>query len=119
MPPRKCTFYNYETVIESVIPKQGDYVITKEERDKILTASLNLTLAVRTLLPEEYQKKLLDHICKLESSLGHVFYGVSEQVEEEGAIVEYVTTHEIIEPLYTREEVLKKINETVTKAFTE
>ena len=118
MPPRKC-MYAYETIIESIIPKQGDYVITKEERDKILTASLNLTLAVRTLLPEEYQKKLSDHICKLESSLGHVFYGVSEQVEEEGTIVEYVTTHEIIEPLYTREEVLKKINETVTKAFTE
>lgn len=92
-----CATYDYKEVnkmrdiiIMQPTPKEGDYVISPEERDRILSAVSDLTVG-SDKLPTEYQEKLRN----LTSLLYWILNDQIEQSDEEGDIIDYVFTHRI------------------------
>ena len=79
-----------DIIVHLTAPKEGDYVISPEERDRILSAVSDLTVGVDKL-PKEYQEKLRN----LTSLLYWILNDQIEQSDEEGDIIDYVFTHRI------------------------
>lgn len=79
-----------DIIVHLTTPKKGDYVISPEERDRILSAVSDLTVGVDKL-PKEHQEKLRN----LTSLLYWILNDQIEQSDEEEDIIDYVFTHRI------------------------
>lgn len=83
-----------DIIVHLTTPKEGDYVISPEERNRILSAVSDLSIEINKL-PKEYQEKLRKTKNNLTSLLYWSLDDQIEQSEEEGDIINYVFTHRI------------------------
>ena len=83
-----------DIIVHLTTPKEGDYVISSEERDHILSAVSDLTIEIDKL-PKECQEKLRKTKNNLTSLLYWILNDHIEESDEEGDIIDYVFTHRI------------------------